>query len=137
MRRFFLPVLALLSSLIFAPAFAQTGAIPNQSTKISVATGATTLLIAAPIASQSIRVTQFNLFAAGTGNASLEYGTQVSTACDTGATALTGVYTMTAGTNTSVGDGSAVVLNVPPGQQVCILTTASVLIAGSISWEQF
>jgi hypothetical protein len=131
--------LALLGLLALAPslAFAQSGAIPNQSAKISVSTGTTTLLIAAPIASQAIRVTHFDLFAAGTGNASLEYGTQASTPCDTGATALTGVYTMTAGTNTSNGDGSAVVLNVPPGQQVCLLTTASVLIAGSIAWEQY
>jgi hypothetical protein len=136
MKRWLIPLLALLSSLIFAPpVFAQTGAIPNQSAAISVATGTTAQLIAAPGGGQSIRVTHFDLFAAGTGNASLEYGT--GTNCATGATALTGVYTMTAGTNTSVGDGSAVVLNVPPGQAVCILTTASVLIAGSISWEQF
>jgi hypothetical protein len=135
MKRLILLSLALLSSLVFAPAFAQTGAIPNQSVAISVATGTTTQLVVAPIASQAIHVTQFNLFAAGTGNASLEYGT--GSTCGTGTTALTGVYTMTAGTNTSVGDGSGVVLNVPPGNAVCILTTASVLIAGSLSWEQF
>jgi hypothetical protein len=136
MKRFFLPVLALLSSLVFASAaLAQSGAIPNQSAVISVSTGTTTQLIAAPSANQSIHVTGFNMMAAGTGNASLEYGT--GTNCATGATALTGVYTMTAGVHTQVGDGSAEVLKVPPGNAVCILTTASVLIAGSIAWEQY
>jgi hypothetical protein len=68
----------------------------------------------------------FSITAGGTGNISLEYGSKVSTACDTGATALTPTYSLTAG-NSIVNDSALFNgISVPPGNALCAVTSASV-----------
>jgi hypothetical protein len=110
--------------------------IPVADTSISISSNgnATTVLVTG-VVGKRIFVTNFNLYSAGTANGSFVYGT--GTTCGTGTTSLTGVYTMTTQGRISVGGGLGPVLVVPAGMDLCFVNSASVLLAGSISYAQF
>ncbi len=146
--RSFSIILAFLCALVANAAHGQTlmctkassgsGCFPvvqgDNSIAISSSSAATTVLVAG-ITGKRIFVTNFNLYAAGTANGSFIYGS--GTTCGTGTTSLTGVYTMTTQGNISVGGGLGPMLVIPAGKDLCFVNSASVLLAGSLSYAQF
>jgi hypothetical protein len=106
------------------------------SKAINVSTATTTQLVAIS-GTTKIYVTSFDVIAGGTGNITFEYGTQTTNPCDTGTTALTGPYNLTAQAGISKGDGVGAVLVVPAGNALCVLTSAAVQMSGSVSYQQF
>lgn len=108
--------------------------VADASIPISSSSAATTVIVPG-VVNKRIFVTNFNLYAGGTANGSFIYGS--GTTCGTGTTSLTGVYTMTTQGNISVGGGLGPVLVVPAGKDLCFVNSASVLLAGSLSFAQF
>jgi hypothetical protein len=108
----------------------------SASAPISVSTAGTTQLVAGSSGKKTY-VTAWDVIAAGSGNITLEYGTQTSTPCDTGTTALTGPYSLAGQAGISKGNGLAPVFVVPAGNALCALTSAAVQMSGSISYTQF
>jgi hypothetical protein len=106
------------------------------SKAINVSTATTTQLVAIS-GTTKIYVTSFDVIAGGTGNITFEYGTQTTNPCDTGTTALTGPYNLTAQAGIAKGDGVGAVLVVPAGNALCVLTSAAVQMSGSVSYQQF
>lgn len=106
----------------------------DNSIPIASSSAATSVLVAG-VVGKRIFVTNFNLYAAGTANGSFIYGS--GTNCGTGTTSLSGVYTMTTQGRISVGGGLGPVLVVPAGKDLCFVNSASVLLAGSLSFAQF
>jgi hypothetical protein len=104
------------------------------SVAINVSTATTTQLVAIS-GSTAIYVTAYDVISGGTGNITFEYGTGAS--CGTGTTALTGPYNLTAQTGLAKGNGAAMVLKVPAGNALCVLTSAAVQMSGSVTFQQF
>jgi hypothetical protein len=112
----------------------------SHSVAISVAATTTTQLVAAAPATtngaaKAIFITSYDFIANGTLNVTLVYGT--GTNCGTGQTALTGAYPLTAQAGISKGMGLGVVLYVPPGNALCITTSGSSQVSGSVAYVQF
>jgi hypothetical protein len=143
-------LLILLAALLYSiPAFAQStqqlcfttngaNCVPavaaSSSAKVDVATGTTTEIVALT-AGKNIFVTSFNLFAGGTGTIKFVYGT--GSACGTGTTDLTGAYPLKDQGSIAVGSGHGLVLYVPASNALCVTTSASVQISGSVSYAKF
>jgi hypothetical protein len=106
----------------------------DKSVPINISTPTTTQLVALS-SGKAIYVTSWDVIAAGTGNITLEYS-PVSN-CVTGATPLTGPYSLTAQAGIAKGTGLAPVLVVPASNALCALTTAAVQMSGSVSYTQF
>ncbi len=112
----------------------------SKSVAITIAAATTTELVALSAATtnsaaKAIYVTNFNFMAAGTNNVTLVYGT--GTACATGQVALTGAYPLIAQAGISAGVGVGPVLIVPQGNALCITTSGSGQLSGSVSYVQF
>jgi hypothetical protein len=103
------------------------------SVAINVSSATTTQLVAIS-GSKSIYVSHYNWISGGTGNVTLEYGT--GSTCGTGTTVLTGPYGMLAGGGISAGSGVAPILFVPAGNALCILTSTTAQISGSVAYAQ-
>jgi hypothetical protein len=105
---------------------------PKLSVPIDTAASAATINLITGVANVPISVCGFVLSQQATASESLqfEYGTKVSTACDTGATALTGAISPSEVSSsatlfsTSSPSGSTI-LNVPAGKSLCAVTGAS------------
>jgi hypothetical protein len=99
---------------------------------INVSAAGTSQLINA-VAGKRILVTGFDITGTGAStSAKFEYGTQASTACDTGATPLTGPYPPT---SISRGGGLGVVWALPAATQLCLVVTGtSPQYSGSVSY---
>ena len=72
---------------------------------------------------------------AGTLNATIVYGT--GTNCGTGTTSLTGAYPLIAQAGISKGNGMGIVLVIPVSNAVCVTTSGSSQLSGSMSYAQF
>lgn len=107
----------------------------TNSTPISISTATTTSLIT-NAAGQYTYITGWDVIAAGAGNFQLVYGTTSSTPCDTGQTALTGNYNLTAQAGEARGAGTGLVLVAPTGKDVCAVTSAAITYSGSIAYTQ-
>lgn len=103
------------------------------SAKVNVATAATTQLVAA-VAGARILVAQVALVAGGADDVTLEYGSGSS--CSTGTTALSGQMNLGAGGVVEIGDGAALVAQVPAGDALCIVTSAAVQLGGLVTYVQ-
>lgn len=147
MLRLLVGIVALLMSITFANAqqrarlcYTTTGnncveAIQASASKaISVAASTTTEIIAL-VSTKSIYVTSFDFMSAGTLNATLVYGT--GTNCGTGTTSLTGAYPLIAQAGISKGNGAGIILVIPVSNALCITTSGSSQVSGSISYAQF
>lgn len=115
------------------PAATQTLVQATASVPITIATGATTQIVALS-AGKSIYVTGWNVVSAGTANFSLVYGT--GTNCGTGTTSLTGVYPLTAQSGLTFGGGLGPVLVTPAGQALCEVDSTTVQMSGSVAYAQ-
>lgn len=104
------------------------------SVAINISTATTTQLVALAT-NKVIFITSWDVISGGTGNFTLVYGTGSN--CGTGTTSLTGPYPLTAQAGISKGDGTGIVLLVPPGNALCATTSASVQMSGSVSYAQF
>ena len=131
-------LLAVLVAVVWAAgAHAQTVTISPTATNtvaISIASGTTTLLVAAQ-PGQRIYVTSVDVIAAGTGNIQFEYGTGAT--CGGGTTNLTGNYNLVAQVGFTKGTGVGPIWVIPAGNALCAVTNAAVGMAGSISYAQF
>lgn len=139
---------ALVAVFLSAPALAQSKAncfttnlsncVPaiqaSTSKAISIAAATTTEII--PLATgANIYVTAFDLVGGGAGNVTLVYGT--GTNCGTGTTALTGAYPLAAQTVLTKGNGLGPLFVIPPGNALCVTTSATAQVSGSVSYVQF
>jgi len=106
----------------------------DASAAISVSTATTTQLVALSTG-KKIYVTAFDVIAGGTGNITFVYGT--GSACGTGTTSLTGAYNLTAQAGISKGNGLGPVLVVPASNALCVTTSASVQMSGSVAYTRF
>jgi hypothetical protein len=90
----------------------------KSSVAISITSnGAGEYQLVAPVANQVIQVCGFTYDLGGTSpTAEFDYGTQTSTACDTGATGMTGAMMQT----TRTASGPLDYFTVPAGKQLCI-----------------
>ena len=152
MRHF---LLGLLLCLVPVAAWAQqssTGAgvaegIPCNKTAVydTNTNGATQLVAPASNVrgvAEQIYICGYTIWSGGTVNVSLEYGTKVSTDCDTGAHAITPAFRFTIGLG--ITDDSPVFrgLMVPftaanTPQQLCILTSAGTAVQAIVYYAQF
>jgi hypothetical protein len=104
------------------------------SVPINISSATTTQLVAAA-SGKTIYVTAWDVIAAGSGSLTLEYGTGSN--CGAGTTALTGAYNLTAQFGIAKGNGLGPVLVVPAGNALCVLTSATAQMSGSLSYTQF
>lgn len=113
----------------------QAGVTTNTKTvPINISTATTTKIIG-NAGSHEIAVTHYLIWSSGTTNLTWEYGTTTTTPCDTGTTALSGPIALVATSAASVGNGAAAILHAPPGNDVCILTSAGVQISGHATYN--
>lgn len=110
-------------------------AVPALAASISVAS-TTAVQIAAASATRATHVQAYSLVAAGTTTVQLEYGTQVTNPCDTGAVVLTGAMSMGANNSLTAGNGGADLFIVPAGKQFCIVQTGAVQLSGFVTYTQ-
>jgi hypothetical protein len=98
--------------------FCQGSAVQKSSVAISItSSGAGEHQLVAPVSNQVVQVCGFAYDLGGTNpTAEFDYGTQVSTACDTGTMAMTGAMTQT----TQMVSGPLDYFTVPAGNQLCI-----------------
>ena len=108
----------------------------DSSAKINTSSATTTQLIAGS-SGQKIYVTRWDVIAGGTGNITLEYGTQTTNPCDTGTTTLTGAYPLVAQAGISNGGGLGSIYTIPAGNALCAVTSAAVQMSGSVSYTRF
>lgn len=104
------------------------------SKKVSISTATTTEVIAL-VTGKPIYITSFGIHSAGTTTTKFVYGT--GTNCGTGTTDLTDVFDLTASDGMVLGNGTGMVLYVPPGNAFCVTNTAAVHVGGSVSYAQF
>lgn len=105
------------------------------SAPINISTATTTKLVAG-VSGKSTLVLHWDAVAAGTGNLTLEYGTTTTTACDTGAVALTGPYPLAAQARVEAGNGQGEIFALPAGADLCAVTSAAVQYSGSVTYMQ-
>lgn len=116
-------------------------AIAGKSAPIAISTATTTELIAAPSGTepgggtQAITVSAYEVVAAGTGAIQFVTGTKTSTPCDTGATNVTGNFSLTAQARIQGGNGFGALWTLPAGQELCALTSAAVGMAGYVTYR--
>lgn len=126
-------------SLISTPA-ANAVSSSGRSVAINI-TQATTTQLVGPSGSTQIYVTAWDVYANAASNVSLVYGTKTTNPCDTGTTALTGVYTFAAQTGMSRTGGDPVadpLYLIPQGNALCAVTSGpTVSLMGSLSYTQF
>ena len=82
-------------------------------------------------------ITGWDVISAGSANFTLEYGTQTSVPCDTGTTALTGAYPLSAQAGISKRGQSWGRVHCPGQQPSLRVRLASVQMSGSLSYTQF
>lgn len=112
----------------------QMGTSCSAAALYDASTNGPTQLVAA-VSGQSIYVCGYTLFAGGTANVSLVYGT--GTNCGTGQHAMTPAYQLIA--QTGLADSSPFWrgLVAPASQELCILTSAGVAIQANVYYSQF
>lgn len=127
-----------LPALADPPFFAINGGVPapnpsNADAAVSVSTATTTEIVAA-VNGKSIFIDEWDILVASADNITWEYGT--GTRCGTGTTALTGAYNFAANGGLSVGDGGYTIMRVPPGNALCMVTSAGVQASGHVAYAQ-
>ena len=106
----------------------------TQSAVVSLTTSGLTRIITAASGTAQIRLTHLSTSFASAVDFQLEYGTKVATDCDTGTTALTGVYK---GILTEVLSFTLDPLLVPAGKDLCVNLGASVVGGGLAKFANF
>src|SRR5580658_5541915 len=111
----------------------QNPSLVKSSAPIAVTSATTTNLVTA-VTGSYITVCKFQLSVVGTSPAvQLEYGTDTSTACDTGAAALTGAMVIPTTTIFASIGAENDTLRTPVSQELCLVTTGT----GSPTFEGY
>lgn len=105
----------------------------NSSTRIAITTATTTQIVAA-VANQVISICAFLEESDGTINVTWVYGT--GAACAVGQVALTGPMHLSAGESHFPGTGIGILLQVPAGNALCLVTTGAGNLAGYVNYVQ-
>lgn len=146
--RFLLALVILVASHLSANAQSYGGGVsgapldPCQNVYVAKSTAvvnigaAGTGLLVQGVTGKSIYVCGYHLTNTGTNPAlKFEYGTQVTTACDTGTTALSGLMGASSGVSLAVGGFQ--VFSAPAGQQLCaVISGTSPSLQGVMSYVQ-
>lgn len=114
----------------------QNPSVLKQSAAISISSATTTNIVTA-VTGSYVTVCKWQFSSTGTtATVTWEYGTDVSTACDTGTTALTGAELYaTAGIQVNAStDG--LTLRTPISQELCILSAGSPNLQGYLTYVQ-
>lgn len=134
MRKALASAVAALAVGAFSVAHAQgTPWVAAYSVPINTAAAATVQLVPA-VAGKSIQVSSFDFIANGATTLQFEYGTGAY--CGTGTVALTGPYPLAAQAGLAKGNGTGVVLFIPPGNALCAVNSAAVQVSGSVAYAQ-
>ena len=124
--------------LLATPTQAQSPIYPiitQAAVAVNVSTIATTKLITGG-ANTRIYLTAINIYVAGIDTITFEYGT-TGTNCASGTTSITGPLAFAGATMLATGSGAAPILVVPPGNDLCIVTSAAIAAGGFVSYAQF
>jgi hypothetical protein len=105
-----------------------------KSVAIAISSATTTKMVDG-VAGQTIYITAWDGISSAAGTLKFIYGT--GDTCGTGTIALTGTYTFGASTVISKGNGAGPLLSAPNGFNLCLVSTGSINIQGSISYAQF
>jgi hypothetical protein len=104
----------------------QNPSVAKQSQSVAI-TSATTSNIISAVAGNFVSVCSWQLTVVGTSpTIQFEYGTTTSTACDTGATALTGAMAIPTTTIFVPPSGSEIRLRTPVSQQLCLVSGGTI-----------
>jgi hypothetical protein len=103
----------------------QNPLIAKSSASIAITSATTTKLVAASTGKKVYVCGVKATIAGTTPTIEFEYGTKVSTECDTGATALTGAFAPTAGSILGIGDGGQVQFQTIASNELCAVTTGT------------
>ncbi len=110
--------------------------LQKQSAAINLGASATTAVVAASTG-KSIYVCNFEASAVGTNpTLTFKYGTQTTTACDTGAVNLTGAMIPAAADGMIMLEYGGTVMTSPASNQLCITTGATTSIQGVLNYIQ-
>lgn len=130
--------LLLLLLMLASPCWAQQSIVipaTMASVPITVSTNTTTLLVTG-ISGKSIYVTNAFLLAAGITNVQFIAGT--GSTCGTGTINITGNINLTAQVGFVLGVGNGVVLVVPSGLSLCLVSSgSSIAVPGSLAYAIF
>jgi hypothetical protein len=109
----------------------------KSSASVAITSATTTNLVSA-VSGDYISVCNWQVSVVGTSpTVQFEYGTTVSTACDTGATALTGAMAIPTTTLFTPASGNGLKLRVPVSQQLCLVSGGTITgIEGYITYVQ-
>jgi hypothetical protein len=130
----FMAAAALLPAAAHAGACDDPGAL-HRSAVVNIGSASTAAIVGA-VSGARVHVCGFTVTAAGTApTVEFESGMQASTACDTGAAALSGAFAPTAGTTLTGGYGDDL-MQTPPGSQLCIVAGGTPSIQGVVSFVQ-
>jgi hypothetical protein len=111
----------------------QNPSVLKLSAPIAITSATTTNLLSA-VSGDYITVCKFQIYASGTApSVEFEYGTTVSTACDTGATALTGTIPIPTGTVFNSIGAENDTIRTPVSQQLCLVTAGT----STPTWEGY
>lgn len=111
----------------------QVPTIVKTSVAVNITSATTTELVAASSGKSVYLCALKSSMAGTTPTLTFEYGTKVSTACDTGATALTGAFAPTAGAVLGLGESGGVQFSTPVSKELCAVTTGT----GSPSFQGY
>lgn len=106
----------------------------DQSAVINATASGNTELVAL-ITDQVIYVCHFDFMASGAANVQLVYGT--GTACATGETDLTGLYSLIAQVGISAGTGNRMLTKTAVSNALCIELSAAVNVRGLLTYAKF
>ena len=126
-------IMALWFMLLAAPLEAQP-VIPLTQASVPIAVAAATTQLVAGVTGQSIYVTAVSVITGAAGG-NVQFISGTGAACGTGTANVTGTYAMAANGGMTFGAGTGVVLVVPQGASLCVITSAAT--AGSVAYARF
>lgn len=98
--------------------------VPKQSAVINIGAAATTVIVPSATSTDIHVCSFFGSLAGTTPSITFKFGTKVSTDCDTGATAISGVILPTSGSFLSAGYGDDI-MTTPKGTMLCGTTVGT------------
>lgn len=129
-------LLAALAWGTFTSAPSQAQLFLNMQSGVFSATNAANTKIVTGIAKAPVMIMQYTLTSSATGTVAIVYGTGVN--CATGQTSITGAMQLSATSGPmQAGNGGGALAVVPPGNDVCIVTTGTATFGGHISYLQY
>lgn len=136
MNKVIFSVICLFLATVGIASAQQSVSVPatTASTPIAITTATTTRLVTG-ITGKRVYVTAVDVISAGTGNIQFISGTGAT--CGTGTVNVTGTYTLTAQVGFTKGTGNGAVWALASGLSLCAVTSAAVVMGGSLAYSIF